>query len=103
MNIIVIDDDRLVAVSLKTILESTGSITVAAIGNSGAEAEIPVARHEDLNAASQTVRVPERPPAVPAVMTGDGAGPAVLIAVCVGAGAAGAVSFKVIRKKKIDL
>ena len=45
MNIIVIDDDRLVAVSLKTILESTGSITVAAIGNSGAEAVTLYAQH----------------------------------------------------------
>ena len=45
MNIIVIDDDRLVAVSLKTILESTGSITVAAIGNSGAEAVTLYAEH----------------------------------------------------------
>lgn len=38
MNVIVIDDDRLVAISLKTILESTGDITVAAIGNSGSDA-----------------------------------------------------------------
>ena len=38
MNIIVIDDDKLAAMSLKTILESTGSITVQAVGGSGAEA-----------------------------------------------------------------
>jgi DNA-binding NarL/FixJ family response regulator len=38
MNIIVIDDDKLVALSLKTILESTGKITVAAMGSSGEEA-----------------------------------------------------------------
>ena len=38
MNIAVIDDDMLVAVSLKTILESTGIINVAATGNSGEEA-----------------------------------------------------------------
>lgn len=38
MRIVVVDDDRLVAVSLKTILESTGTITVAAIGSSGEEA-----------------------------------------------------------------
>lgn len=38
MNVIVVDDDRLVAISLKTILESTGNISVAAIGNSGKEA-----------------------------------------------------------------
>lgn len=37
MNIVVIDDDRLVSLSLKTILESTGSITVVAIGSSGEE------------------------------------------------------------------
>ncbi len=38
MKIIVVDDDRLVALSLKTILESTGAITVAAIGNNGESA-----------------------------------------------------------------
>ncbi len=38
MNIAVIDDDKLVALSLKTILESTGKITVAAMGSSGNEA-----------------------------------------------------------------
>ncbi len=38
MEIIVIDDDKLAAVSLKTILESTGGITVQALGGSGAEA-----------------------------------------------------------------
>ena len=38
MNIAVIDDDKLVAISLKTILESTGHITVAAMGSSGDEA-----------------------------------------------------------------
>ena len=38
MNIAVIDDDKLVALSLKTILESTGKITVAAMGESGSEA-----------------------------------------------------------------
>lgn len=37
MNIVVIDDDKLVALSLKTILESKG-ITVAAMGHSGSEA-----------------------------------------------------------------
>ena len=35
MKIVVIDDDRLVALSLKTILEATGTITVAAMGSSG--------------------------------------------------------------------
>lgn len=38
MNIVVIDDDKLVAISLKTILESTGMINVMAIGNSGEDA-----------------------------------------------------------------
>ncbi len=38
MNIVVIDDDKLVALSLKTILESTGDIKVAAMGHSGEEA-----------------------------------------------------------------
>lgn len=38
MNIVVIDDDKLVALSLKTILESTGKVTVAATGSSGADA-----------------------------------------------------------------
>lgn len=38
MNIVVIDDDRLVALSLKTILENTGCITVVATGNSGEDA-----------------------------------------------------------------
>ena len=38
MKIVVIDDDKLVAISLKTILEATGRITVAAMGSSGAEA-----------------------------------------------------------------
>ena len=38
MNIAVIDDDKLVALSLKTILESTGNIKVAAMGSSGEEA-----------------------------------------------------------------
>ena len=38
MNIIVVDDDRLVAISLKTILEASGKVEVAAIGYSGREA-----------------------------------------------------------------
>ena len=38
MNIAVIDDDKLVALSLKTILESTGKINVAAMGSSGKDA-----------------------------------------------------------------
>lgn len=38
MNIAIIDDDKLVAVSLKTILESTGSVKVLAMGSCGEEA-----------------------------------------------------------------
>lgn len=38
MNIVVIDDDKLVALSLKTILESTGKIKVLAMGEDGSEA-----------------------------------------------------------------
>lgn len=38
MNIVIIDDDKLVALSLKTILESTGKVTVAAVGNCGEDA-----------------------------------------------------------------
>lgn len=46
MNIAVIDDDKLVALSLKTILESTGKITVAAMGESGREAVELYRRHK---------------------------------------------------------
>jgi len=38
MNIIIIDDDKLVALSLKTILESTGRINVTAMEENGEEA-----------------------------------------------------------------
>lgn len=38
MNIVIIDDDKLVAVSLKTILESTGSVKVLAMESCGEEA-----------------------------------------------------------------
>ena len=38
MKIVVIDDDKLVALSLKTILENTGSIEITAMGHSGEEA-----------------------------------------------------------------
>ena len=46
MDIIVIDDDKLAAMSLKTILESTGSITVKAVGSSGAEAIALYRQHQ---------------------------------------------------------
>lgn len=49
MKIIVIDDDKIVTVSLKTILEATGKITVAALGNSGEEAiELYRLHHPDV-------------------------------------------------------
>ena len=38
MNIIIIDDDKLVSLSLKTILEASGEVNVCAIGNCGEEA-----------------------------------------------------------------
>ncbi|MDP4178661.1 MAG: response regulator transcription factor [Bacillota bacterium] len=38
MKVVVVDDDKLVSVSLKTILESDKDITVAATGNNGKEA-----------------------------------------------------------------
>ncbi|TGY92637.1 response regulator transcription factor [Petralouisia muris] len=38
MNIIIVDDDQFVSLSLKTILESSGEINVLGIGNNGKEA-----------------------------------------------------------------
>ncbi len=38
MKILIVDDDRLVGISLKTIVEASGEIAVAAVGGSGAEA-----------------------------------------------------------------
>ena len=38
MNIVIVDDDKLVALSLKTILESTGKINISALGSDGSEA-----------------------------------------------------------------
>lgn len=38
MNILIVDDDRLVSTSLKTIIESNPSFTVVGIGNNGIEA-----------------------------------------------------------------
>ena len=38
MNVLIVDDDRLVGISLKTILEAEPDISVAALGTSGAEA-----------------------------------------------------------------
>lgn len=38
MRVVVVDDDKLVAISLKTILEASGQVTVEALGSDGAEA-----------------------------------------------------------------
>ena len=38
MNIIIVDDDSLVSLSLKTILEAAGDVNVLAIGNDGKDA-----------------------------------------------------------------
>jgi len=56
MNIIVIDDDKLVALSLKTILESTGSITVSATGSSGSEA-LPLYREHSPDVLLMDIRM----------------------------------------------
>ena len=49
MKVIVIDDDRLVALSLKTILENTGEIEIAALGYGGEEAiELYELHHPDV-------------------------------------------------------
>lgn len=45
MNIIIIDDDKLVSSSLKTILEASGSVHVQALGASGSEAVTLYERH----------------------------------------------------------
>ena len=46
MRVVIVDDDRLVAVSLKTILESDAAITVAALGYSGEDAVILYEREQ---------------------------------------------------------
>ena len=38
MRVLVVDDDKLVAVSLKTILEADGEITVVGLGEAGDDA-----------------------------------------------------------------
>lgn len=49
MKIIVVDDDKIVAVSLKTILEASGKIEVTALGSSGEEAiELYRLHHPDV-------------------------------------------------------
>lgn len=45
MNVLIIDDDSLVSMSLKTILEATGNITVLATGKNGQEAIELYAQH----------------------------------------------------------
>lgn len=49
MKIVVVDDDKIVAVSLKTILEASGRIEVMALGSSGEEAvELYQLHHPDV-------------------------------------------------------
>ncbi|MGN0316995.1 MAG: response regulator transcription factor, partial [Lachnospira sp.] len=38
MNIVIVDDDQLVSLSLKTIIEASGTISVLAIGKNGHDA-----------------------------------------------------------------
>ena len=38
MKVVIVDDDNLVSISLKTILEASGNVTIAGIGNSGIQA-----------------------------------------------------------------
>lgn len=45
MNIIIVDDDQIVSLSLKTILEASGEIHVADIGNNGKEAVALYQKH----------------------------------------------------------
>ena len=56
MNIVVIDDDKLVALSLKTILESTGNISVAAMGSNGSEA-LPLYRRHSPDVLLMDIRM----------------------------------------------
>lgn len=46
MKIVIVDDDRLVGASLKTIIEADPDIEVAAVGNSGGEAVSLFERHQ---------------------------------------------------------
>ncbi len=49
MNIVAVDDDKIVALSLKTILEANGGINVLALGSSGSEAvELYEKHHPDV-------------------------------------------------------
>lgn len=46
MRIVAVDDDQLVSLSLKTILEASGDIEILALGNNGAEAIQLYAKHK---------------------------------------------------------
>lgn len=46
MNIVIVDDDQLVSLSLKTILEATGDIHVSAVGRDGEEAVALYEEHQ---------------------------------------------------------
>lgn len=45
MNLVIVDDDNLVSISLKTILEASGEVTVLEIGKNGAEAIVLFEKH----------------------------------------------------------
>lgn len=46
MNLVIVDDDSLVSLSLKTILEASGAVTVLDIGKNGREAIALYDRHQ---------------------------------------------------------
>ena len=46
MNVVVVDDDKLVGASLKTILEAGGEVNVVGVGSSGHEAIALYGRHK---------------------------------------------------------
>ena len=46
MKVLIVDDDNLVSLSLKTILEASGEVTIAGIGNSGEQAIELYERHQ---------------------------------------------------------
>ena len=46
MKIVIVDDDNLVSLSLKTILEATGEVTVAEIGKNGKDAIALYEKHQ---------------------------------------------------------
>ena len=67
MRIVLIDDDQLVCMSLKMILEADSDITVAAIGNDGAEA-LPLYKEHNPDVLLMDIRMKRALPiiAIPA-------------------------------------